>query len=226
MFTIAHAGGGIKNKKLTYLNSKEGFLMAYKRGVRLFEFDIMLTSDQDIVATHNFAEYTWSINNRKKLKEYKKANPTAISFRDILSLVKSYKDITILLDTKEMDYNTINIYEIVHNQITTRDDTLLNRFIPQIYNEATYKHIDAHCKFNQYIFATYKTDLTAKNIRAIVNKYPKIKAITAPANKLKSYKLSMFKGKKSVYFYTINNRFLRFMLKLFRVDGIYSDYLK
>ena len=51
MFLIAHAGGGLKEHKLKYLNSKEGFLIHYKKGIRVFEFDLMYTSDNEIIAT-------------------------------------------------------------------------------------------------------------------------------------------------------------------------------
>ena len=124
-----------------------------------------------------------------------------------------------------MDYNTINIYEIVHNQTTTRDPKLVKRIIPQIYNEATYKHVETHCHFDQYIFATYKTKMGRKDIQEVVNKYPKIKGITVPGNKFKSFMIALFKGKKQVYVYTINSRFLRFISRFFRFDGVYSDYL-
>ena len=41
--TIAHALGGIGDK--TYLNSKESFLASYQMGCRLFEVDLVKTSD-------------------------------------------------------------------------------------------------------------------------------------------------------------------------------------
>ena len=41
--TIAHALGGIGDK--TYLNSKESFLAGYQMGCRLFEVDLVKTSD-------------------------------------------------------------------------------------------------------------------------------------------------------------------------------------
>ena len=223
MFVIAHAGGGLDGK--TYLNSKEAFFVHYRQGTRTFEFDIMLTKDNEVIATHEFEEYDWDEKHRKTLAEYKGKHSRLLTIDDILQLATIYRDVTILLDTKEDDVKTIDIYVNICDKIETLDPELYSRVIPQIYNEATYKHVETHCHFDQYIFATYKTKMGRKDIQEVVNKYPKIKGITVPGNKFKSFMIALFKGKKQVYVYTINSRFLRFISRFFRFDGVYSDYL-
>lgn len=49
---IAHAGGAVQGK--TYTNSLEALNASYKKGFRLFELDIIKTSDGEFVAAHNW----------------------------------------------------------------------------------------------------------------------------------------------------------------------------
>jgi glycerophosphoryl diester phosphodiesterase len=49
--SVAHAGGGYKGQ--TYLNCLECFEENYQKGHRLFEFDLMMTSDDFVVAIHD-----------------------------------------------------------------------------------------------------------------------------------------------------------------------------
>jgi hypothetical protein len=49
---IAHAGGQIDGRR--YTNSLEALELAYKNGLRLFEFDLVKTSDGHLVAAHDW----------------------------------------------------------------------------------------------------------------------------------------------------------------------------
>lgn len=53
---IAHAGGKIKGT--TYTNSKEALDLSYKKGFRLFELDIIQTSDGHFVAAHDWKHWS------------------------------------------------------------------------------------------------------------------------------------------------------------------------
>jgi hypothetical protein len=52
---IAHAGGQIDGRR--YTNSREALDLAYQNGFRLFEFDLIKTSDDRLVAAHDWE--TW-----------------------------------------------------------------------------------------------------------------------------------------------------------------------
>jgi hypothetical protein len=49
---IAHAGGQIDGRR--YTNSREALELAYQNGFRLFEFDLIKTSDGHLVAAHDW----------------------------------------------------------------------------------------------------------------------------------------------------------------------------
>jgi hypothetical protein len=54
-YFIAHAGGALDG--LIYTNSVEALDLSYSKGCRLFELDLILTSDDKIVAAHDWNYY-------------------------------------------------------------------------------------------------------------------------------------------------------------------------
>lgn len=59
---IAHAGGQVD--KFTYTNSLEALDFSYSQGARLFELDIIATSDRQLVAAHDWKHF-------KKISNFK-----------------------------------------------------------------------------------------------------------------------------------------------------------
>ena len=105
--TIAHALGGIGDK--TYLNSKESFLAGYQMGCRLFEVDLVKTSDNVWVCRHSWYQSLgqWEGDEKKVLSSeeflsrpiYGKYTP--ITFEDLLVLLSDYPDAFVMLDSKQ-----------------------------------------------------------------------------------------------------------------------------
>jgi hypothetical protein len=62
---IAHAGGSIDNIK--YLNTLEALNINYKKGFRYFELDLQKTSDNHIVATHDWELWQKQTGYKKSL---------------------------------------------------------------------------------------------------------------------------------------------------------------
>ena len=56
---IAHAFGGIDDK--TYTNSLEAFQTNYDKGFRVFEVDLILTSDGGLAARHDWQPYRYDV---------------------------------------------------------------------------------------------------------------------------------------------------------------------
>jgi glycerophosphoryl diester phosphodiesterase len=57
---IAHAGGAING--YTYTNSLEALNLSYSKGCKLFELDIIETSDGKLAAAHDWAHYKWIVD--------------------------------------------------------------------------------------------------------------------------------------------------------------------
>lgn len=56
---LAHALGGIDGQ--TYTNSKEAIENSYNKGVRLFEVDVKLTSDNKLVCVHGWSKKDYEV---------------------------------------------------------------------------------------------------------------------------------------------------------------------
>lgn len=112
-FLVAHALGEID--RYTYTNSLEAFIESYSNGIRIFEVDLMLTSDKKLVLRHDwgndwFKEFkqeekislekkdtVLDLESFDKLKIYD--NYTPLSFNDLIILMNKYKDIKVIIDT-------------------------------------------------------------------------------------------------------------------------------
>jgi len=66
-FVIAHAGGAIEG--FNYTNSLEALNHAYDQGVRLFEMDILETSDGKLIAAHTWKDFKEMINYKGEIDE-------------------------------------------------------------------------------------------------------------------------------------------------------------
>ena len=120
--TIAHALGGIGDK--TYLNSKESFLAGYQMGCRLFEVDLVKTSDNVWVCRHSWYQSLgqWEGDEKKVLSSeeflsrpiYGKYTP--ITFEDLLVLLSDYPDAFVMLDSKQ--YSLRNYQKTVDRNYT------------------------------------------------------------------------------------------------------------
>jgi hypothetical protein len=69
---IAHAGGQIDGRR--YTNSREALDLAYQNGFRLFEFDLIKTSDGRLVAAHDWESWrnaTGSTSSEPTEREFK-----------------------------------------------------------------------------------------------------------------------------------------------------------
>lgn len=165
---IAHAMGGIDGK--TYTNSLEAFKHNYDNGHRVFEVDFALTSDGHLVARHDWREsYAKQLqqiipedkkNQPLTLEEFKnlKVNEkyTPLSFYDVAVLMSEYKDIYIVTDTKfTVDPEVTKQFTELVSTAKEVDPTILDRIVPQIYNEPMLDIIMKVYDFDSFIYTLY-----------------------------------------------------------------------
>ena len=110
--TIVHGMGQLRS--VTVLNCREGFEHYYALGARVFEVDLRMTSDGQVVLRHDWrAGWQSGISelmiptcdkfiSTPILNEY-----TPMSFRDLLLLMEEYPDICIVTDTKFTDAEVV-----------------------------------------------------------------------------------------------------------------------
>lgn len=165
--TIVHALGSIDG--VSYTNSKEALECSYEAGNRLFECDMVMTADGQLVACHD-----WEFWNRETNQDYSMGENyiptldvfmsrkimgkyTPLSGDDIVQFLKEHPDVYIVTDTKYSEPDKIKeeFRALVELAVGNDCEEILNRFIVQIYHAYMYDIVDEIYHFPNYIFTLY-----------------------------------------------------------------------
>ncbi|MBY0146663.1 phosphatidylinositol-specific phospholipase C/glycerophosphodiester phosphodiesterase family protein [Neobacillus niacini] len=234
---ISHAMGEIDGHY--YTNSLEAFLNSYySKGSRVFEVDFELTLEGILVARHDwrltYAEHLRQtpetpIDNKPWTYDYfmrqsinKKYTPLDIN--GIIQLLIFYPDITIVTDTKHLDPANMKKQFSQIIKCAHYDPAILNRIIPQIYNQEMLTTVNNIYKFENIIYTLYSSpDNNEQVLNFIKDNVKQIKAVTIPTSRVnrnfieKLHNLNVYvythpiwNIEKLIYFYEMG------------VDGFYS----
>ncbi len=238
---IAHALGAAPDGTLM-TNSKEAFIHNYNKGFRIFEADLMYTADDVLMCGHRWddvlgeelyeergaqsstAEMTW-----EELKEYGiQGRFTPLNVKDLLELMKEYPDSYIVLDMKRTEPESIEeIYSDLYENALSADPEVLDRIIPQLYNDSTLDMLMEIYPFKSCLYSCYKTK--AEKFPEYVAGYAKekgIKVITVDHNKeSEEWNSYLKKNGMWIYYNTVNDGAEEDELKKRGVHGIYTDLL-
>lgn len=166
---IAHACGGIDDR--TYTNSREAFLHNYELGQRVFEIDFNLTEDGKLVASHT--EWDWRQMTKTDLP-YTSENFDQLALHgeyetldcaEVIDLLIAHPDAYLITDTKDQtqDKVMLGFAQLVHCA-KQRQPEVLERIIPQIYNEDMLTWISSIYPFRSVIFTLYATSATPHSV--------------------------------------------------------------
>lgn len=236
---VAHALGEIDGR--TETNCKEALENSWGSGIRVVEADFSITKDGALVVRHDFDQNSYYIAEQKvigdiqmTLERYQKEKInhryTPLTAAQLIQLLNEYPDLYLVTDTKES-----NNLEVVKKQFQLfvdmaknleRED-VLDRVIPQIYNEEMYEVIKGTYPYENYIYTLYQTKnpdyekignfCVANGIDVVTINYTAVKA--------ENIKKLTNKG-LHVYAHTVN-RLLDYQGMLSAgVTGIYTDLLK
>lgn len=163
---VVHGLGYIEGHYIT--NSREALLFNYVRGFRVFEVDLNMTSDNRLIARHDWSpEYYQFLGQGNppadgpipfdtvmSLKIHGKYH--ALSWEEIVELMQKYPDIYFVTDTKERDEANIRkTFSYLVNKTKQIDTKLLDRVIPQIYDQPMLSYIKSYHDFKEVIFTLY-----------------------------------------------------------------------
>lgn len=111
---IAHGMGAIAGRAT--LNCLEGFQAQYENGVRVFEVDLRLTADQQVVLRHDWrAGWQAGVSEtsvptlEQFLDKPLLGRFTPLSFQDLLRLMEQYPDVCVVTDTKFTDAEIVKL---------------------------------------------------------------------------------------------------------------------
>ena len=233
---IGHAFYGVDN--VDYTNSKEAFLSGYDNDIKIMEVDFLFTSDLELVLNHFWEDSVWESSNeflnKKVMGKY-----TPMNLEDLLDLMSNYKDVYIVIDTKESEYNhgndLIDVYREIINKTIDYDEKLLDRFIPQIYDFNSYKEINELYKFKNIMFSIYKFGINNNpNLIKFITYYCllyDIDSIVIPYEYIEyeivtKDTIEFIKRKNiNIFINTINDKKIYNDLIEMGITGVYTDYL-
>lgn len=160
---VIHALGEIDGH--AYTNSSEALEKSHSMGNTIFECDFSLTSDDKLVACHDwdtgfqegFSEDNIPTKDLfmqvKILGKY-----TPVSIDEIVRFMEENQEVYIITDTKyaEAEYYNLQFQEIVDTAIKGDCEEILKRFIIQIYHPYMYEDINNIYQFDNYIYTLYQ----------------------------------------------------------------------
>lgn len=236
---VAHAMGGING--YTYTNSLEAFVANYERGTRVFEVDLLLTTDQQLVGRHewtgNMSKLLGQLdilptNKQGVVLDHKQFMDTPIlkiyspvDIEKLLDLLQQYPDAYIVTDTKETKPELINKqFTLLTEAAKLRDPNLLERIVPQIYNQTMLDEINEVYVFPEILYTLYQSKDTDEQVIDFVRRTGV--DITMPVSRAtKSFVKQLSKAGARVYVHTINDEEEIRKLSRIGVDGFYTDFV-
>jgi glycerophosphoryl diester phosphodiesterase len=237
---VAHAMGGIEG--LTYTNTYDAFLVNYDQGFRVFEVDLLLSSEGRLVARHEWGEsFTRQLGQEDELAadrqgavlsyaEFKAAKIQGVyeplDWDDVLELMEQYPDVYIVTDTKQSSPDEIQqIFTQIVDEAKAKDPELLKRVVPQIYNREMWEPVQSIYPFDSVIFTLYQTHDTDDEVVAFAaDKH--LAAVTMSDTRANAQLIEELNriGVPS-YIHTINDRKTMAKFKRMGAYGFYTDFL-
>ncbi|GHV10849.1 hypothetical protein FACS1894219_01020 [Clostridia bacterium] len=232
---VAHAAGSIAVKysdRTDYIietNSFEAFRTSYANGYRVFEIDLNLTSDGKLAAVHDWTRYERVMSLSEYMKHKIKGVYSTMDLERILTMMNYCEDIFMITDTKSFEYTDEQIkvqFRELYNTAMKINPALLNRIIPQIYNQKMYALIRDIYKWNSIIYTLYQSHDSDDEVVKFVSSHSDIKVVAmAPVKFSDKFGADLTKAEKLVYCYTLNDTVEAAALRKRGVHGIYTDYI-
>ena len=231
---IGHGMYGID--EIDYTNSLEALELGYNEGIRVMEVDFLFANEGKLILNHYWEndvqeDYNQFLNKKIKNKY------TAMDLKMLLGYMEKYKDLYIVIDTKEEGYNNgkdiLDVYKKIVSDTKEYNESLLDRFVIQLYNFDDLKEMNKIYQFKNKIFTIYKLPLDF-NIYEIVYYclFNDIETIVIPQGYLpcdlvKEEEIDFIRSKNiNIYVNTVNDRELYNKLRKKGINGVYTDFLK
>jgi len=235
---IAHALGGIDGE--SYTNSYDAFAANYAAGARVFEADLILTSDDQLVARHDWSRESSELM-QPGLPDAMKEGPvpydafmnTAIMGKyepmdvdDMIRILRDYPDIYLVTDTKETDPKLVSEqFRTIVEKANETDPSLLERIIPELYSEEMIKQVKGIYPFPNYLFSLYLSTYDDAEIEDIVTRND-IRTVAMPEERATPELIGGLQQLGTyAYVHTINDTAKMSELYQMGVRGFYTDFV-
>lgn len=238
--SIAHAFGGVDGTSMT--NSLEAFLENYEKGQRVFEVDFLFSAEGTLVAAHDWSSFydmtdltpSVSETDAPSLAEFKKATIhgeyTPLTWEQIAWLMAFFPDMYVVTDTK---YTTEPMITDAFSQIVDVaidiNPSILDRVIPQIYNNDMYNSIFELYPWQSVVYTLYGQTIEEFSYDSVLEfvKANEIKVVTTfPARSELTFIQQVQELGCAVYMHTFNDTTqIEKYIDSHHIQGIYTDFL-
>ncbi len=194
--TIVHALGVVDGE--TYTNSLEALNNSLQQGQTVFEVDLALTADGEMICAHDISSIAGD-SNRTFLEGKELGNLTKDEFmglkirdkytpicmEDIILVMKNNPRMYIVTDTKEDKEEGIKKQFLYIVELAKKNNCteVLNRIVPQVYNDDMFYILKDIYGWKSYIYTSYYTQDTDWNedifIKSVHDKGIKVLAVFA-----------------------------------------------
>ena len=162
LIIILHAGGSFQG--VTHLNAQETFEYYYNQGYRYFEYDLRLSSDGRIIATHAW-EHLNVTNTNPTYEEFKSLRLdngfTPANEEWLIETIKKYPDVNFIIDAKmdstEGDSAVLARLEALEDIYNV---DISPNIIPEIFSIEMWNIVKQQTTFDRYLFSHYKVYYT------------------------------------------------------------------
>ena len=237
---VTHALGTTGDGQLG-TNSREAFIYNYKRGQRLFEADIQITSDGVAVIRHDWeqdlgqglslagTDGTVRVPTAEEFlskKIYGKYTP--LTLEEWFELMDEYPDVWFITDSKYSGTVTEDFKLFRETAVNSGHADVLNRVIVQLYYPEMYDEVEAAGHFKHYILTLYMTGYPEDSSEMLkLLESDKVDALTMPEDYVINERvLSDIAGRENykVFLHTVDDPEKAAELMQY-VDGLYTDTL-
>lgn len=140
---VAHALGAVGDS--TYSNSREAFVASYQAGFRVFEVDLVHTSDGHLVARHGWPD------EPATLEDFRAEGSGVLTAREVVQLVESHSDVYVILDIKDDFAAGLAAW------VELASGDVLARTVPQLFRERDLSAALALYPFPSFVYTLYRT---------------------------------------------------------------------
>lgn len=229
---LAHAMGGIDESD--YTNSLEAFEEAYENGFRVYEVDLVVTKDGEVICSHEYLDENGEMMEYTSFMQEKiEGKYTPVDMTKLIDLMETYPDVYMMTDIKwdnsmgSSNEDVITLVSALVEEARIRETgDILDRMIIQIYNPKSYEIIQNIYPFKHYVYTLYHyASPIYEEILGfcLENKLP---VVAMETSRISEDIVEYFNAWNiDVLVYTVNDEATANQLREYGVKGIYTDWL-
>lgn len=233
---IAHALGRIDGSD--YTNCLEAFEQNYAKGFRVFEVDMALSTDDQLVFLHDWNTF-WGLTIGKGVlggatsfsrydAQLIKGKYTTLSATELLTLLKTHPDMYLVTDTKTIEPELFKLQmRLLVETATAIEPSIIDRLIIQVYNEETASALEEVYPFKNVIYTLYTSPdrYDAQKVKETLLKH-NYRVLTMPTSLINERLLKVAKEcDVKIFTHTINTTQEVVEQKAKGIFGFYTDWL-